>query len=83
MWHQTLKTKPKSQLVFDPRLTIQFSLPIVFLSSVTLGKDFAECKKPFAECLGYSAKKASPVVIHIFKITKKQLVKKYLTNTYN
>jgi hypothetical protein len=78
MWHQTLKTKLKSQLVFDPRLTIQFSLPIVFLPSVTLVKDFAECKKPFAECLEHSAKEASPVVIHISKITKK-----YLTNTYN
>lgn len=30
MWHQTLKTKLKSQLVFDPRLTIQFSLPFFF-----------------------------------------------------
>jgi hypothetical protein len=32
------------------------------LLSVTLDKGFAECKKVFAECLGYSAKKVSPIV---------------------
>jgi hypothetical protein len=32
------------------------------LSSVTLGKAFAECKIAFAECLRHSAKNAIPVV---------------------
>jgi hypothetical protein len=35
------------------------------LPSVTLGKAFAECKIVFAECLRRSAKKLSPVVIHM------------------
>jgi hypothetical protein len=33
-----------------------------FLSSVTLGKGFAECKIAFAECLKHSTKNAIPVV---------------------
>jgi hypothetical protein len=33
------------------------------LSSVTLGKAFAECKIAFAECLRHSAKNAIPVVV--------------------
>jgi hypothetical protein len=32
------------------------------LSSVTLGKGFAECKMAFAECLRHSAKNVIPVV---------------------
>ena len=32
------------------------------LSSVTLGKGFAECISAFAECLRHSAKKLNPVV---------------------
>jgi hypothetical protein len=37
-------------------------LQIKYLSSVTLVKDFTECKKVFVECLGHSAKNGSPVV---------------------
>jgi hypothetical protein len=38
------------------------ALPIKCLPSVTLDKGFAECKMTFVECLGHSAKKASPIV---------------------
>jgi hypothetical protein len=37
-----------------------------FLSSVTLGKVFAECKIAFVECLRHSAKNAIPKVILVF-----------------
>jgi hypothetical protein len=37
-------------------------LPIKYLSSVTLGKAFVECKIVFPECIRYSAKNAIPVV---------------------
>jgi hypothetical protein len=37
-------------------------LSIEYLLSVTLGKDFTECKIVFAECLKHSAKNTSPVV---------------------
>jgi hypothetical protein len=33
-----------------------------YLLGVTIGKDFIDCKKTFAECLGYSAKNISLVV---------------------
>jgi hypothetical protein len=33
-----------------------------FLSNITLGKDFTQCKMAFAECLRHSAKNASSVV---------------------
>jgi len=34
------------------------------LPSVTLGKEFAECKLAFAECNQHSAKPVNPVVRH-------------------
>jgi hypothetical protein len=39
-----------------------------FLPSVTLGKDFVECKIVFAECLRHSAKNAISVVISLSQI---------------
>jgi hypothetical protein len=38
-------------------------LPIKSLSSVTLGKDFIECKITFDECLGHSTKTFFPVLL--------------------
>jgi hypothetical protein len=42
---------------FADRIFAEYSLP-----SVTLDKDFTECKIVFAECLKHSAKNTSPVV---------------------
>jgi hypothetical protein len=38
-----------------------------YLPSVTLGKDFAECKIVFAKYLRHSAKNAIPVVIVVIR----------------
>ena len=45
------------------------------LSSVTLGKGFAEYISTFAECLRHSAKKLSPVVIAYKHSSDKKLLK--------
>jgi hypothetical protein len=42
---------------FTNKMFVEF-----FLSSVTQGKDFAEYKIIFTECLGHSVKKASLIV---------------------
>jgi hypothetical protein len=49
---------------FADKMFAEYSLP-----SVTLGKDFAECKMTFVECIKHSAKNAIPVVCHVLVIT--------------
>jgi hypothetical protein len=59
-WHSAIAECPKKALVKEPfvdEIFVECSL-----SSVTLGKAFAECKIAFAECLRHSAKNAIPVV---------------------
>jgi hypothetical protein len=55
MFLDTWQSRPKKVLSKEP--FVECCLP-----SVTLGKSFAERKKAFASCLGYSAKNASPIV---------------------
>jgi hypothetical protein len=43
--------------------SLKSHLPIIFLPSVTLNKEFVERKKIFAECSGHYANKVSPIVI--------------------
>jgi hypothetical protein len=43
---------------FTDKTIVECSMP-----SVTVGKDFAECKKAFVECLEHSTKNASLVVL--------------------
>jgi hypothetical protein len=47
------------------------------LSSVTLGKAFAECKIAFAECLRHSAKNAIPVVTYLYYINFKKILNEF------
>ena len=49
--------------VSEKKYSTKNPLPIKYLSSIVCRVLFAECKMSFVECLGHSAKKASPVVM--------------------
>jgi hypothetical protein len=49
--------------VLDKKLFADKIFAECFLSSVTLGKGFAECKIAFTECLRHSAKNTIPVLL--------------------
>jgi hypothetical protein len=61
-WHSANSLSSARQKVLGKEVVADVQFAEHSLSSVTLGKAFAECKIVFAECLRHSAKKLCPVV---------------------
>jgi hypothetical protein len=61
-WHSANSLPSARQKVLGKEVVDDVQFAERSLSSVTLGKAFAECKIAFAECLRHSAKELCPVV---------------------
>jgi hypothetical protein len=62
-WHSSNSLPSARQKVLGKEAVADVQFVERSLSSVTLGKAFAECKIAFAECLRHSAKELCPVVL--------------------